>query len=119
MTKGREVTAKLGNFLIYLQGEDRVAEWNGNLPNCWGITSKEGMRWDTCPQPITDTDRLAILKKFGIKDLQELLPFRQFIVTSPKALIQLRRKKEKKSHLRKLNVYRDGDTNESLAELFD
>jgi len=118
MKKGREMTVECGNFLVYLQGEDRVAEWNGNIPGRWGITSKEGVSWDTCPQPITDADRLAILRKFGIENLQEQFSLKQFILTSPKILIQKRRAKEKKSHLKKLHVYRDGATDQLSAELF-
>ena len=118
MTKGRRVTVEYGNFLVYLQGESRVAEWNGNLPRQWGITSKESSSWDICPQPITDADRLAILKRFGIGGLRYNFLFKQFILTSPKKLIQTRRIKEKKGHLKKLHVYRDGDTDQLPAELF-
>lgn len=107
-----------GNFLLYLDGMNRVAEWNGNIPKAWGITSKEGSTWDTCPFPITEGDRVAILKKFklGKWGREKRLSLENLRQMSPAELMAIRREKENKYNLPRHEVYRDGHMDFSLGK---
>ena len=109
-----------GNFLLFLNGTKRVAEWNGNIPNKWGITFKEGASWEMRPVRITDEDRIEILARFGLLAWQDDLPLEVVEEMSPAQLIKMRRQKEVELNLKRLEVYRDGITRpqDFPAEIF-
>ena len=111
--------ASLGNFLLYFP-DGRAAEWNGNIKDRWGTTKKESSSWDTNPVPISERDRIIILDIFGLLAWGGEFPLTIHKRSSPKALIEARRKIEKREGLRRVNVYRDGCSNQEdfAAEKF-
>jgi len=108
-----------GNFLLYFP-DGRVAEWNGNIKGRWGMTKKEGSTWDMYPVPITEENQIVIIDAFGLLSEESAFPLEILEKSSPKVLIEARRKLEKQRGLRRVDVYRDGDTNwkELPAEKF-
>jgi len=109
-----------GNFLLYFPN-GKAAEWNGNIKDRWGMTKKEGVRWDENPVPINERDRLIILDIFGLLAWGGEFPSTILRNSSPKVLIEARRKIEKREGLKRVNVYRDGSTDWRTlpAEKFD
>ena len=114
-----EEESNSGNFLLYFPG-GRVAEWNGNIKGKWGMTEKEGGSWDINPVPITEENRIMIIDAFGLLSEESKFPLEILEKSSPKVLIEARRKLEKQRELRRVGVYRDGNTNwkELPAEKF-
>ena len=101
-----------GNFLLYLKGSMRVAEWDSpELPRRWGITDKEdGTRWSKTLDSLNETDREAILDAFKLLKWADEFPLERLKTTSPAKLIEFRRQKEKELGLHQHQVFRDGVT---------